>query len=117
GLKAVREALPRPLSPVRQAQYEAALAEWKQKGVPSALAAQLASMPMLEFAPDIIEIALERKVPPADVSQAFFAVGAALQLPWVCAQVSRLPVDGRWHAPARRSPLARLAARQRSVVS
>ena len=116
GLKAVREALPRTMSPVRQAQYEAALAEWKQKGVPSSLAAQLASMPMLEFAPDIIEIALERKVPPADVSQAFFAVGAALQLPWVYEQISRLPVDGRWHALARGSLRDELAAQQRAVV-
>ena len=116
GLGVVREALPRSMSEVRRAQYDAALAEWKQKGVPASLAAQLASMPMLEFAPDIIEIALERKLSPADVSQAFFAVGAALQLPWVYEQIGRLPVDGRWHALARGSLRDELAAQQRALV-
>src|SRR5690606_36551712 len=116
GLEAVREALPRTMSAARREQYEAALAEWKHKGVPAQLAAQLAALPMLEFAPDIIEIAHTRKLSPVDVSQAFFAVGAALRLPWVYQQISELPVEGRWHALARGSLRDELVIQQRALV-
>ena len=116
GLEAVREALPRTMSAARREQYEVALAEWKHKGVPAQLAAQLAALPMLEFAPDIIEIAHTRKLSPVDVSQAFFAVGAALRLPWVYQQISELPVEGRWHALARGSLRDELVIQQRALV-
>ncbi len=81
--------------------YEAALREWKDKGMPPALAQQLAELPYLERAFDIIELARERKLKPVDVSRVHFRLGEALRLPWLYEQIDALAVDGRWHAVAR----------------
>ncbi|HET6395777.1 MAG TPA: NAD-glutamate dehydrogenase domain-containing protein [Pseudoxanthomonas sp.] len=81
--------------------YEAALREWKDKGMPPALAQQLAELPYLEPAFDIIELARSRKLKPVDVSRVHFRLGEALRLPWLYEQIDALQVDGRWHAVAR----------------
>ncbi|MHB8912287.1 MAG: NAD-glutamate dehydrogenase, partial [Lysobacter sp.] len=117
GLKAVREALPAAMSAVRRAAYDARLGEWKDKGLPVALATQLAALPLLEFGCDIVEIAHARKLSPVEVAKAYFALGAALHLPWLYEQIETLPVDGRWQALARGSLRDELGSQQRALVS
>ncbi|MGY0557007.1 NAD-glutamate dehydrogenase [Lysobacter sp. A421] len=117
GLKAVHAALPDTMSPVRQEAFNTHLAEWKAKGVPGALAAQLAALPALEFGCDIIEIANARKLSPVEASQAYFDLGAALNLPWLHEQIDALPVDGRWQALARGALRDELATQQRVLAS
>jgi glutamate dehydrogenase len=97
-------------------EYEAALAAWRARGVPSELALQLAALPYLEPCCDIIELARERKLKPVDVAQVHFRLGDALQLPWLIEQIDQLPVDGRWHAVARGVLRDELAAQQRALV-
>jgi glutamate dehydrogenase len=97
-------------------EYEAALAAWRTRGVPSDLALQLAALPYLEPCCDIIELARERKLKPVDVAKVHFRLGDALQLPWLIEQIDQLPVDGRWHAVARGVLRDELAAQQRSLV-
>ena len=89
--------------------YEALVAEWKEKGLPSALAQQLAELHFLEPAFDIIELARTRKLKPVDV-------GDALQLPWLFEQVDALEVNGRWHAVARGVLRDELAANHRNLA-
>ncbi|HZH44534.1 MAG TPA: NAD-glutamate dehydrogenase domain-containing protein [Lysobacter sp.] len=117
GLRAVRAAVPEVLSDVRRDAYEARLQEWKSRGFPSALASQLAALPLLEFGCDIVEIAQARKLSPVEVARAYFALGAALHLPWLYDQIDALPVDGRWQALARGSLRDELAAQQRAIVT
>lgn len=81
--------------------YEAALADWKAKGVPKALTEQLAALPYLEACPDIVELANERKLRPVEVAKVYFRLGDALHAPWLREQIEALKVDGRWHAVAR----------------
>ncbi|QOY61810.1 NAD-glutamate dehydrogenase [Lysobacter sp. H21R4] len=116
GFKAVHAALPETMSPVRREKFNAQLAEWKAKGVPSALAEHLAALPVLEFACDIIEIANARKVSALEASRAYFELGAAFQLPWLHEQINALPVEGRWQALARGAMRDELAAQQRALV-
>ncbi|MGH8085157.1 MAG: NAD-glutamate dehydrogenase [Lysobacter sp.] len=116
GLKAVREALPSTMSDVRREEFEASLRDWKAKGLPDALAEELAGLPMLEFGCDIVEIAHARKLSPVEVTRAYFSLGAALHLPWLYAQIETLPVDGRWQALARGALRDELGAQQRSLV-
>ncbi|HEY5613882.1 MAG TPA: NAD-glutamate dehydrogenase, partial [Lysobacter sp.] len=117
GLKAVRDALPTAMSAVRLAAYDARLAEWKAKGMPSSLATELAALPLLEFGCDIVEIAHARKLSPVEVTKAYFGLGAALHLPWLYEQIEALPVDGRWQALARGSLRDELGSQQRALVN
>jgi glutamate dehydrogenase len=96
--------------------YDASFAGWKEKGLPEALAKQLAALPYLEWGCDIIEVARARKLKPVDVARAHFRLGDALQLPWLYAQIDTLAVDGRWHAVARGSLRDELAAQQRLLT-
>lgn len=117
GLNAVRAAVPGVLSDVRRDAYMARVADWKGKGLPVSLAEQLAALPLLEFGCDIVEISLARKLLPVEVARAYFALGAALHLPWLYEQVEQLPVDGRWQALARGALRDELATQARSLVS
>ncbi|MBD9368196.1 NAD-glutamate dehydrogenase [Xanthomonas sp. XNM01] len=96
--------------------YEAALQEWKDKGMPAALAQQLSELPHLERAFDIIELARSRKLKPVDVSRVHFRIGDALGLPWLFEQIDALAVDGRWHAVARGVLRDELSAHQRVLA-
>jgi len=116
GLKAVREALPSTMSDVRREEFVASLRDWKAKGIPNALAEQLAALPLLEFGCDIVEIAHARKLSPVEVARAYFSLGAALHLPWLYEQIEALPVDGRWQALARGALRDELGAQQRTLV-
>ena len=117
GLKAVREALPSTMSSVRRATYDARLDEWQAKGLPAALATQLAALPLLEFGCDIVEIAHARRLSAVEVAKAYFGLGAALHLPWLYEQIEALPVDGRWQALARGALRDELGSQQRALVS
>lgn len=105
------------LPPALRPPYEASLREWKAKGVPDALAEQLAALPYLEPCADIIEVALLRKLKPVEVSKVHYRLGEALHLPWLQAQIDALQVDGRWHAVARGVLRDELATHQRALTS
>ena len=81
--------------------YEASRKAWRDGGVPTALADQLAALPYLEASPNIIELARERKLRAVEVAKVYFRLGDALREPWLQAQIDALKVDGRWHAVAR----------------
>lgn len=81
--------------------HDASLQTWRDKGVPEDLAGQLAALPYLESAWDIIEVASECRQKPVDVARLYFRLGEALNLPWLTEQIDALEVDGRWHAVAR----------------
>ena len=104
------------LPPTMRPAYDASFADWKAKGLPEALAKQLAALPYLEWCGDIIEIARARKLKPVDIAKAHFRLGEALKLPWLYAQIDTLAVDGRWHAVARGSLRDELAAQQRLLT-
>jgi glutamate dehydrogenase len=96
--------------------YEASLREWKVRGVPDDLGAQLAALPYLEPCCDIIEVARERSMSPIAVAKVHFRLGDVLNLPWLQTQIDALPVEGRWHAVARGVLRDELAAQQRALV-
>jgi len=96
--------------------YLASVQEWKDKGMPPALAQQLSELRYLEPAFDIIELARTRKLKPVEVSKVHFRLGEALQLPWLFEQIDALEVNGRWHAVARGVLRDELAAHQRNLA-
>ena len=96
--------------------YEASVQAWKDKGLPSALAQQIAELAFLEPAFDIIELALSSKAKPVEVSKVHFRLGDALGLPWIFQQIDTLEVNGRWHAIARGVLRDELAAHHRVLA-
>ncbi|MCY7313700.1 MAG: NAD-glutamate dehydrogenase, partial [Pseudoxanthomonas sp.] len=111
-IRAADGVLPASLRPA----YEASLAEWRRKGLPPALAGQIAALPYLERSCDIIEVARARKLKPVEVSKVHFRLGEALHLPWLLDQVDSLQVDGRWHAVARGVLRDELCTHQRNLT-
>ena len=112
-IRAADGVLPDSLRPA----YNASLTDWKQKGLPDALAGQLAALPYLDRSCDIIEVARTHKLKPVEVSKVHFRLGEALHLPWLFDQVDALQVDGRWHAVARGVLRDELATHQRTLTS
>ncbi|WP_454832951.1 NAD-glutamate dehydrogenase [Pseudoxanthomonas wuyuanensis] len=111
-IRAADGVLPDSLRPA----YEASLRQWKEKGLPDALAGQIAALPYLEPSCDIIELARERKLRPVEVSKTHYRLGEALHLPWLLQQIDALQVDGRWHAVARGVLRDELANHQRTLT-
>ena len=112
-IRAADGVLPDSLRPA----YNASLQAWKDKGLPAALAGQIAALPYLEPSCDIIELARARKLKPVEVSKVHYRLGEALHLPWLQDQIEALKVDGRWHAVARGVLRDELAAHQRTLTN
>ncbi|GAB1595986.1 NAD-glutamate dehydrogenase [Lysobacter claricitrinus] len=116
GIRAVRDALPQAMTKDLRAAFEQRAADWRGRGIPAALAQQLASLPLLDASMDIVEIAQARKLAAAEVTKAYFAFSSALHLSWLYDQIEALPVDSRWQALARGSLRDELGAQQRALV-
>ncbi|MFA6987072.1 MAG: NAD-glutamate dehydrogenase, partial [Arenimonas sp.] len=115
-MKALREALPQILPADSRASLHADVELWQKQGFPVELALGLACLPYLTYGLDIVEVALERKLPVADVGLVYFALSDALHSKWLMDNVEKLPVDGRWHAQARGVLRDELQAQQRLLV-
>jgi glutamate dehydrogenase len=113
----LRAALPKVLPAESRADLQDDAARWEAKGFPADLAREFAVLPFLTYALDIIDIALERGVPVADVGHAYFMLSDALHSKWLMDNVESLPVDGRWHAQARGVLRDELQSQQRALVS
>ncbi|MEJ7745443.1 MAG: NAD-glutamate dehydrogenase, partial [Luteimonas sp.] len=116
GILAIRAGLPALLPKTLRADYDARVAVWQQKGLSPELSAQLATLRLLDAAPDIVEVAAARTLQPVDVAKAYYGLGDALNLRWLREQIDALPVEGRWHAHARGVLRDELATQQRSLV-
>jgi glutamate dehydrogenase len=116
ALDEIRKGLPGLLPGNRGNGYGTRLHSWQQRGLPAALAAQLAALPLLDAGFDIVELARQRKLPATTVARVFYALGDALHVPWLLEQIDGLPVEGRWHAHARGVLRDELRAQQRVLV-
>jgi glutamate dehydrogenase len=113
----LRAALPRVLPAESRADLQDDQAGWQARGFPADLAREFSLLPFLTYALDIVDIALERNVPVADVGEAYFMLSDALHSKWLMDNVESLPVEGRWHAQARGVLRDELQAQQRALVS
>jgi len=116
SLNELRAILPKALPGEAKAQYEASIDAWKRKGFAPALAADFAALPFLAYGLDIAQIALQRKLPVADVARVYFSLSDALHTKWLMDQVELLPVEGRWHAQARGALRDELQQQQSTLV-
>ncbi|MGL6290762.1 MAG: NAD-glutamate dehydrogenase domain-containing protein, partial [Silanimonas sp.] len=116
SLGELRAILPKALPGEAKAQYEASIEAWTKKGFDATLAADFAALPFLAYGLDIAQIALQRKLPVADVAGVYFSLSDALHTKWLMDQVELLPVEGRWHAQARGALRDELQQQQSTLV-
>jgi glutamate dehydrogenase len=117
GIAALRAGLDQVLSEQDRLAYADARARWMDEGFPQEMAEQLASMPLLGSALDIVQVALEHGFDVLDVARTYFGLGQALNLAWFGERIDALPVEGRWHALARGSLRDELQAQQSALVA
>ena len=87
------------------------------KGVPQALADNIARLSSLYSAMDIAQIAKELKQEIDHISRIYFVLGAELSLHWFLQQVNNQSVDNHWQALARASFREDLDWQQRQLTS
>ena len=116
SLNQLRAVLAEALPGEAKAQYEASIEAWRRKGFSPELAADFAALPFLAYGLDITQIALQRKLPVADVARVYFSLSDALHTKWLMDQVELLPVEGRWHAQARGALRDELQQQQSTLV-
>ncbi|AMN45989.1 hypothetical protein ACG33_02450 [Steroidobacter denitrificans] len=101
GLAALDVILPRVLSGIDQADFEARYARYREAKAPDILGRRIAILAALRSGPDLVEIAQQARLPVESAAIAYFGVGTALSLDWIRQQIETLDVDGHWQAIAR----------------
>jgi glutamate dehydrogenase len=92
-------------------------ARFVERGVPEALAFDVAASATSLAALDLAEVADGARQPLAAVASSYFAIGDALGLSRVRAQVAALPSDGYWQALAKAAASDDLASLQRQLTA
>ena len=70
-------------------------------GVPKTLAAQIAALPSLGYAVDIVNLATRKKSDLVHAASVYFQVREILGLDWVAQAIDSLPASNDWHERAR----------------
>ncbi len=96
--------------------YASTLEEHVQLGLPEPLAHRIAALPALYPAFDIAEVASATGLDVARAGEAYFLVGARLELDWLHQQIESLPTDDHWKALARATLREGLYAQQRELT-
>jgi glutamate dehydrogenase len=116
GVKTLRGQLDRLVAENDRHGARSEAQRWREAGFTESLARALADLGSLGAAFDIIEVALDRKLPVERAAEAYYALGDALHIKWLMARIEELPVDGRWHAQARGTLRDELFGQQRVLV-
>ncbi|HEX6614138.1 MAG TPA: NAD-glutamate dehydrogenase, partial [Rhodanobacteraceae bacterium] len=117
GMDELRAALPAALTQTGRASFEVDMEKWQGMGFPAQLAEDLAEIPVLAAALDIVETSRESGHSIGRVARVFFELGEALDIEWLRSQIEALPVESGWHAQARGSLRDELAAQQRALAT
>ena len=101
GAAMLGDALPGLLAGDDRSAFDARAAELASANVPPDLARRVASMPTMLAVFDIVEVASSVGRDPEVVMEAYFRMGATLELNWLRDRIIELPRDNRWQALAR----------------
>jgi len=100
-MQSIKALLPKVLMKEDRRSFSRQLTHLTKKGVPKKLAQQLAGMPALVSAPDIVEVAASSGDNVERVAQLYFMLGEELQLSWLRDRSVDLPRTNYWQTRAR----------------
>jgi glutamate dehydrogenase len=101
GINALRKNFDAVLTPTLLAQVTQKTQAGIGEGLPKALAHDIAIMPLLASALDLIRIAKSEKADVATIARIYFEVGEHFHLDWLRVQAKNLPANDRWSIEAR----------------
>ncbi|MGH8280981.1 MAG: NAD-glutamate dehydrogenase, partial [Gammaproteobacteria bacterium] len=91
--------------------------QYRDVGVPEALAQRIAALSPLYAALDLADVARDAKLPVDVAARIYFHIGRELRLDWLRGQIETLAVEGHWQAEARATLREDLYAQQRTLVA
>jgi glutamate dehydrogenase len=110
------QSIPAALTQDDRMAFDAEMQRLVALGMSGSLAHFLASIPYLNSAMDIIELAAIERQTVTAVAQVHFALSESLHIKWLMDSIEALPVSGRWQAQARGVLADELQAQQRQLV-
>ena len=116
GIKNLSSNLSKLLTNDLKASVNMRIAAGQRDGLPKALAEQIALMPVLSSACDIIRIALEQKTDLLKTARTYFEVGEEFHMDWLRQQARYLPSDDHWQAEAVRGLVDQLFGAQAALT-
>ena len=101
GVELLRAALPDVLEGADREAFDTREAALAEAGVPRALSRQVAAMPSMQDAFDIVAVASSTRRELDDAMTTYFRLGNRLELNWLRDRILELPRANRWQALAR----------------
>ncbi len=101
GMVAYADSLNSILPSELKAELDVRQRTYVEAGMPQALALEVARLPFMQAALDIVDESLAQSSQVADVAKVYFELLGHLHLKWLRASVEALPVEQPWHAHAR----------------
>ena len=89
------------LTPTLRSERDQRESVLKESGMPESLASQVANLPLMHSALDIVDESLSQEVEVSHVAKIYFGLLDHLQLKWLQRHIEALPVEKPWHAHAR----------------
>ena len=93
--------LPDALPPAYREDWDAAVKQWREDGVPEAVARAYADTLVCGSFPDIVQAAGATGSAPEQAAGVYFALGERLRIVWLLSAIVALNVEGRYQALAR----------------
>lgn len=100
GIADLKKNFEKTLTPALKAAIDTHRARLVQDGLPQALAQDIAIMPLLASACDIIRIAQSHKTDMAITARTYFEIGEHFHLDWMRTQARYITTDDHWSAEA-----------------
>ncbi len=116
AIATLRNMLPNLIAPGVAQSMETDIADALEQGVPSGTARQIAELPILSYASDVVLVAERSGMSIADAARAFFGVFAVFDLWTVLAQGRAIVLDDRFDRMALDRALANLMRAQRDLT-
>ncbi|MCX7543816.1 NAD-glutamate dehydrogenase [Marinicella gelatinilytica] len=101
GVNAFKADFEQYITPADNQVFDRELKSLADKGFHKKIARQLAALPYINAALDVVKVANDEKVSVKSAADMYFPLGQYLNLVWLNSMVEKLPVDSHWHVHAR----------------
>lgn len=116
SVKMLKQAMPVCLNEPERERYEHIFHKYQKMGVAKNLSHELAMIPALFSALDIVEATYELQGNIAEVAQVYFRVGTYLELIWLREQIIIHPAENHWESLSREALRDDLDSQQRLLT-
>jgi glutamate dehydrogenase len=108
GIAELASGLPELLQSEERSIFEQNRQKLIDAGVPSELAHQVVSLPILYSALDLTEVAAQAELPVNEIAKVYFTLANRLDMNWLRQSIIDLPVQNQWQSRARAALLDNL---------